>query len=271
MHITSQLNEISILLQCFMIFGISAASISGAIRAVECKMDITGAILLAFITANAGGTIRDVILGSEVFWIRDQIFIWQTCIIGALTFILIYYKGHVLGNKKINSILLITDAMGIAAFSLAGVEKSLVFGQNNAVAVVMGVWTAVGGGGPLDTAVQRAGAASFYSCDQYRCDAAQAAGAAVPARPANGKHRYAGRRDRARSQQRAGPDPDVNRAAAAGGNTSETAGHIVHHRKQREAWRRHGQAGAFLCSGGCRPAGGGEAGHIAARGGKDHP
>lgn len=146
MHVANQLNQINILLQCFMIFGISASSVSGAIRAVECKMDITGAILLAFITANAGGTIRDVILGSEVFWIHNQIYIWQTCIIGALTFIIIYYKGHVLGNKKINSILLITDAMGIAAFSLAGVEKSLSFGQNNAVAVVMGVWTAVGGG-----------------------------------------------------------------------------------------------------------------------------
>lgn len=146
MHVANQLHSISILLQCFMLFGVAAASISGAIRAVECKMDITGAILLAFVTANAGGTIRDVILGSEVFWIRDQTYIWLTCIIGAATFITIYFKGQIWGNKKINSMLLVTDAMGIAAFSLAGVEKSLAFGQNNAVAVIMGVWTAIGGG-----------------------------------------------------------------------------------------------------------------------------
>lgn len=146
MTVTHQLHSISILLQFFMLFGVIAASISGAIRAIESKMDITGAILLAFITANAGGTIRDIILGSDIFWIRDQIYIWLTCIIGALTFIVIYYKGHMLGNRKINYILIVTDAMGIAAFSLAGVEKSLTFGQNHAVAVIMGVWTAIGGG-----------------------------------------------------------------------------------------------------------------------------
>lgn len=146
MHIADQLQHISRLLEFFMIVGILAASISGAIRAVESKMDITGAILLAFINANAGGTIRDIILGSQVFWIREQFYIWISCGMGTLTFIWVYYKGRLLGNKKINSILVITDAMGIAAFSLAGVEKSLSFGQNNSIAVIMGIWTAVGGG-----------------------------------------------------------------------------------------------------------------------------
>lgn len=146
MHITVRPQEISLLLQTFMLLGVAAASISGAIRAIESKMDITGAILLAFITASAGGTIRDVILNADVFWIREQMYIWLTCIIGAATFIFIYYKGRILGNKKINFILIVSDAMGIAAFSLAGVEKALSLGQNSTVAVVMGVWTAVGGG-----------------------------------------------------------------------------------------------------------------------------
>jgi len=146
MPINSHLEGISYLLYFFMISGVLAASISGAIRAIEAKMDITGAILLAFITANAGGTVRDLILGSRVFWIKDQFFIWITLITGALTFIWVYYKGRILGNKKLNTILIVTDAMGLAAFSLAGVEKSLNFGQNNIIAIIMGVWTAIGGG-----------------------------------------------------------------------------------------------------------------------------
>lgn len=146
MHFAKELQHISHLLTFFMIVGVIAAGISGAVRAVEAKMDITGAILLAFITSNAGGTVRDIVLGSEVFWIHDQMYIWLSCGIGAITFAWVYYKGKFLGNRKINSILIITDAMGIAAFSLAGVEKSISFGQNNVIAIIMGVWTAVGGG-----------------------------------------------------------------------------------------------------------------------------
>jgi uncharacterized membrane protein YeiH len=149
------LHEVSLLLQSFMIFGVVTASISGAIRAIESKMDITGAILLAFVTASAGGTIRDIIFNVDVFWIREQMYIWLSCIPGAAAFIFIYYKGRILGNKKINFILIVTDAMGIAAFSLAGVEKALSLGQNNSIAVIMGVWTAVGGGVIADIIANR--------------------------------------------------------------------------------------------------------------------
>lgn len=129
-----------------MICGVIASSVSGALRAIESKMDITGAILLAFLTSNAGGTIRDIILGTEIFWIKDQFYIWLTLIIGSLTFIIVYFKKQLIGKKKLHTLLIITDAMGLAAFSLAGVAKSLAVGQNNVIAVLMGVWTAIGGG-----------------------------------------------------------------------------------------------------------------------------
>ena len=144
--INNHLQEISYLLMSFMIIGVVACSISGALRAAEARMDITGAILLAFITSNAGGTVRDIILGSKVFWITDQFYIWLTFIIGALTYIFIYHKRKVLGSQRLHTMLIVTDAMGLAAFSLAGVEKSIVFGQNGVIAVIFGIWTAIGGG-----------------------------------------------------------------------------------------------------------------------------
>lgn len=140
------LDEISYLLYTFMIFGVIASSVSGALRAIEAKMDITGAILLAFITGNAGGTVRDLILGTTVFWITNQFYIWLTFIVGCITFILIYYKREVIGNLFLHRALITTDAMGLAAFSLAGVEKTLSLGQNYALAIIMGIWTAIGGG-----------------------------------------------------------------------------------------------------------------------------
>lgn len=51
-----------------------------------------------------------------------------------------------IGNLFLHRALITTDAMGLAAFSLAGVEKTLNLGQNPALAIIMGIWTAIGGG-----------------------------------------------------------------------------------------------------------------------------
>lgn len=145
------LQHISYVLNFFMIMGVIAASMSGALRAIKARMDITGAILLAFITANAGGTVRDLILETPVFWIQQQFYIWLTLIVGAATFGILYLKRHVIGSKKLYKILITTDAMGLAAFSLAGVEKAVSCNQNSMVAIIMGIWTAIGGGILADT------------------------------------------------------------------------------------------------------------------------
>ena len=47
-------------------------AISGAIAAMERKLDVFGVIVLAFATAIGGGTIRDVLIGNTpVTWLRD--------------------------------------------------------------------------------------------------------------------------------------------------------------------------------------------------------
>jgi uncharacterized membrane protein YeiH len=153
--LTQHIREFSHLLYFFMILGVIAASISGAIRAVESKMDITGAILLAFVTANAGGTMRDLFIDSVPFWIKDQFYIWISLICGSLSFIVIYFKSKFITSKKLRAILILTDAMGLAAFSLAGVEKSLAYDHSILVAMVMGVCTAVGGGIVADVIANR--------------------------------------------------------------------------------------------------------------------
>lgn len=149
------LQEIIYLLYFFMIFGVIAASISGALRAIEAQMDITGAILLAFISGNAGGTIRDLILGTIPFWVHDQFYIWITLTTGCIVFLLVYFNSKVISSRNLRRVLVLTDAMGLAAFCLAGVEKALSLGQNNVIGVIMGVWTAVGGGIMADVLANR--------------------------------------------------------------------------------------------------------------------
>jgi uncharacterized membrane protein YeiH len=139
-------NQLNLILYCFMVLGVIASSISGTIRAIESNMDITGAILLAFLNSNAGGTIRDMLLGTKIFWIVDHFYIWLTFLVAIICFIFIYYNNKVITNKRLHNLLIITDAMGLAAFCLAGVEKSLICQQGYLIAIIMGIWTAIGGG-----------------------------------------------------------------------------------------------------------------------------
>jgi len=152
------LSQINLVLYIFMVVGVAASSISGVFRAIESKMDITGAILLAFINSNAGGTVRDLILGTSVFWVSDQFYIWMTFIIGAITYIIVYFKKRVINSKKLYRLLIITDAMGLAAFCLAGVQKTLSVdphGRMYTIAIMMGIWTAIGGGVIADIIANR--------------------------------------------------------------------------------------------------------------------
>lgn len=138
-----------------MILGVVASSISGSLRAIEVKMDITGSILLAFLVSNSGGTLRDIVLGIPVFWISNTFYLWISIIIGAITFIIIYYRRKFIGNYKLYKALLISDAFGLAAFSVVGVDKALISGYSYGVAIFMGVCTAIGGGIIADIVANR--------------------------------------------------------------------------------------------------------------------
>lgn len=149
------IEHINLLLAVFLIIGVIACSISGALRAIDSKMDVTGALLLAFIISNAGGTIRDLILKAPVFWIKDNYYVWLSLIIGASTYMLFYYLPKLLTNRRLNQLLLITDAIGLGVFCIAGVEKSFIMEQPAGIAIIMGVWTAVGGGIIADVIANR--------------------------------------------------------------------------------------------------------------------
>lgn len=153
--ISHYLQQIDILLETCLIIGVCACSISGALRAIDSKMDITGALLLAFIVSNAGGTFRDLFLGAPVFWIVNQQYIWLSIVVGATTFLLYYYMPHLKSLKTLNKMILFTDAIGLSVFCLAGVQKSFLMGHNSLIAIIMGIWTAVGGGVIADIIANR--------------------------------------------------------------------------------------------------------------------
>ena len=120
--------------------GIVAFAISGSLVASRKQMDIVGFILLGIATGIGGGTLRDVLLGAPVFWVRQPAYL----IICVLVSGLVFFTAHI-PQSRYRSLLWL-DAIGLAVFAVTGAEKAFHAGTDGIVAVVMGVITATFGG-----------------------------------------------------------------------------------------------------------------------------
>jgi uncharacterized membrane protein YeiH len=123
------------------IFGIIVFSLSGALMAGRYKLDPFGVVVLASVTAVGGGTIRDIILQTPVFWVVQPIYLYVILTTALLTILLV--RQPKLIPKRF---LLIADALGLALFAVLGTQKSLALGSPLPVAIVMGIITGVAGG-----------------------------------------------------------------------------------------------------------------------------
>ncbi len=113
---------------------------AGALAVAPKKLDMFGAIVVGIVTALGGGTLRDVLLGTRVFWVVDPI--WVVVSVGAAvaTF---FVARHVRFRQ---SVVLVLDAFGLALFTIVGCEKALGMHLSYSVVVMMGIITGVAGG-----------------------------------------------------------------------------------------------------------------------------
>lgn len=123
------------------LFGIVVFALSGALMAGRYQLDPFGVVVLAAVTAIGGGTIRDIILDTTVFWVADPIYLLVILFTALLTIILIRRPSRI--PKRF---LLIADAFGLALFAVLGTQKALLLGAPTIVAVVMGTITGCAGG-----------------------------------------------------------------------------------------------------------------------------
>ncbi len=123
------------------LFGVVVFAFSGALMAGRYKLDPFGVVVLSAVTAIGGGTIRDVMLQTPVFWVKDPIYLYFILATAVLTIIFIRCPKRI--PKRF---LLISDAFGLALFAVLGTEKALSLGAAIPVAVVMGTMTGVAGG-----------------------------------------------------------------------------------------------------------------------------
>lgn len=129
------------LLQVIIYTGTFVFALTGALKARAYKMDVFGGIVLAFVTAYGGGTLRDLLIGVRpVNWINDNIALILVFAGTAITFLL---KENV---NRIKRTIFYTDAIGLGLFTAWGIEVALQNGVNDIYSLVMGVITATFGG-----------------------------------------------------------------------------------------------------------------------------
>lgn len=119
--------------------GVVAFTITGALVASRKQMDIVGFALLGTVTGIGGGTLRDVLLGVPVFWVREPAYLVTCVLVSALVF----FTAHI-PQSRYRAVLWL-DAIGLALFAVTGAEKAAV-SESGIVAVAMGVITATCGG-----------------------------------------------------------------------------------------------------------------------------
>lgn len=122
-------------------FAVAVCAISGVLAATGRRIDLFGVLVLALVTAVGGGTIRDLCLGVRpVFWVQAPSYLVTATLAAFGTFVVARYWR--LPHKT----LLVADAFGLALFTIAGVEKTLLYQPSGGIAVVLGVVTGVAGG-----------------------------------------------------------------------------------------------------------------------------
>jgi uncharacterized membrane protein YeiH len=120
-------------------FGIAVFAISGALVAAERRLDFVTFVFFAVATGVGGGTLRDLLIGAPVFWVRTN----ATLLICVVAAILVWVGRR---RRFAGKALLWFDAAGMAAYAAYGAAKALGYGVAPVPAFAMGVLTACVGG-----------------------------------------------------------------------------------------------------------------------------
>ncbi len=120
--------------------GTFAFALSGIRLASAKHFDVFGAWIVGMATAIGGGTMRDLMLGLQPFWMTNSIyFIW--CAV-AVVWVMVF-RTYLVRQKNA---WFIFDTIGLALFNVIGIEKTLNMGLPAWTAITMGGMTGAAGG-----------------------------------------------------------------------------------------------------------------------------
>jgi uncharacterized membrane protein YeiH len=116
-------------------------AISGAVAAVNRRLDIFGILVLSFVAGNLGGIGRDVLIGAvPPAALTDGRYLLVSVLAGLITFF------SYAGVDRLRGPVLLFDAAGLSFFAVAGAQKAIAFGLSPVMAALLGMFTGIGGG-----------------------------------------------------------------------------------------------------------------------------
>ena len=134
-------DEVAFFLRMLEFIGTFAGAVSGVRLASAKRFDWFGASVIGLITAVGGGTLRDMLMRVEPFWMSDPFYIATTglAVLGVGLFGRRFISGQITW--------FIFDTISISLFMMIGVQKAVMFGYGSWwCAIFLGVVTAVFGG-----------------------------------------------------------------------------------------------------------------------------
>lgn len=139
MHFTDPqlVNSIQTIIE---ILGTLAFAISGIRHAAAKHFDWFGGFVCGFAVAIGGGTLRDVMLGLPPFWMKSPLYI--VCTIVAQIFVISFSRML----KRLDNAWFFFDTLGLASFTITGIQKTIECGYPFWVAIIMGCITGAAGG-----------------------------------------------------------------------------------------------------------------------------
>ncbi|MFV8442800.1 trimeric intracellular cation channel family protein [Flavobacterium sp. LB2P44] len=123
------------------IIGTMAFAMSGALTAMNKKLDPFGVFIIAFVTAVGGGTLRDIMIGrTPVGWMLDLKYVYVISI--GFVLAILFRKRF----DRLRTSLFLFDTIGLGVFTLIGLEKGINIGLHPVICIALGTMTACFGG-----------------------------------------------------------------------------------------------------------------------------
>ena len=121
------------------LLGTAVFALTGALLAARMRQTFVTMGFFALITGVGGGSVRDLLIGAPVFWVRDP-WVAPACLGVAL---LVWFTPR---RWWENELLDWADALGLAAYAVLGTAKALAFAVAPVPAMLMGIITGCAGG-----------------------------------------------------------------------------------------------------------------------------
>jgi len=128
------------LLRFLDVAGVAVFAISGALAAMRKGLDPIGILVIATVTATGGGTLRDLLIDRQPFWVSDPTYL--AVIIASAIITIIYVRF----GRPPDRALSIADAMGLGLFTISGAQIAEQSQVGGLIVVVMGTITGIFGG-----------------------------------------------------------------------------------------------------------------------------